>query len=217
MDKCINLALPNGRGQTSCVIRYPVEVTSAKAKKLYKNKLIKLMKESPETLIADCSLAGGKRTKTNLLFYTEHPTAWHTALCTAHSNIKLGGICKGRQLRIGDETDPDSTRLSINVFYNGTIMIQGTEASLELIEKDFQALKELAEKEKKNQEPPPKQEHTGPPPRIAQPCAYEETLKNTSLRSLDTSSTHYNSPAEPSPEGPSPAEPRNNKKTLNSV
>ncbi|MGH0136039.1 UNVERIFIED_CONTAM: hypothetical protein FKN15_058803 [Acipenser sinensis] len=149
MDKCINLALQSGRGQTSSVIRYPDEVTSAKAKKLYKNKL---MKESPDTLIADCSLAGGKRTKTNLLFYTEHPTAWHTALCTAHSNIKLGGICKGRQLRIGDETDPDSTRLSINVFYNGTIMIQGTEASLELFEKDFQALKELAEKEKKTPE-----------------------------------------------------------------
>ncbi|XP_058852600.1 uncharacterized protein LOC131699533, partial [Acipenser ruthenus] len=75
-------SLQNGRGQTSSVIRYPDEVTSAKAKKLYKNKL---MKESPETLIADCSLAGDKRTKTNLLFYTEHPTAWHTTLCTAHN------------------------------------------------------------------------------------------------------------------------------------
>ncbi|MGH0192066.1 UNVERIFIED_CONTAM: hypothetical protein FKN15_002812 [Acipenser sinensis] len=167
MDKCINLALQSGRGQTSSVIRYPDEVTSAKAKKLYKNKL---MKESPETLIADCSLAGGKRTKTNLLFYTEHPTAWHTALCTAHSNIKLGGICKGRQLRIGDETDPDSTRLSINVFYNGTIMIQGTEASLELFEKDFQALKELAEKEKKTPEVLDPEQQPAPHTADTAPC-----------------------------------------------
>ncbi|XP_058863011.1 mucin-6-like [Acipenser ruthenus] len=129
------------------------------------------MKESPETLITDCSLAGGKRTKTNLLFYTQHPTAWHTALCTAHSNIKLGGICKGRQLRIGDETDPDSTRLSINVFYNGTIMIQGTEASLELFEKDFQALKELAEKEKKNPEVLDPEQQPAPHTADTAPCS----------------------------------------------
>ncbi|MGH0130857.1 UNVERIFIED_CONTAM: hypothetical protein FKN15_043636 [Acipenser sinensis] len=60
------------------------------------------------------------------------------------------GNCRERERE--RERDPDSTRLSINVYYNGTIMIQGTEASLELFEKDFQALKELAEKEKKTPE-----------------------------------------------------------------
>ena len=40
----------------------------------------------------------GKNVVTNLLFYTEYTSAWHSALCKHYKHVTKRGICKGRQL-----------------------------------------------------------------------------------------------------------------------
>ena len=43
------------------------------------------------------------RTVTNLLFYTDHTTAWHTAVTRHFSYTTKKGICKGRQTHIFED------------------------------------------------------------------------------------------------------------------
>ncbi|KAJ8348988.1 hypothetical protein SKAU_G00275770 [Synaphobranchus kaupii] len=65
---------------------YPAEVTSETGRKKYKQKILR---EFPETLKADIFILNDKETKADLLFYTEHPNAWHTALCLANKQLKM--------------------------------------------------------------------------------------------------------------------------------
>ena len=124
-------------------IQYPEELRSAKARKLYKHKVLK---DNPDTLTADTALSGDKSITTNLLFHTEHTIAWHISLCSHFKHIRKRGICNGRQIIIfeDEEKDPDNTKLTINLYHNGTVLIQGSEAGLSCFEKQFKALKELA-------------------------------------------------------------------------
>ncbi|MGH0144749.1 UNVERIFIED_CONTAM: hypothetical protein FKN15_053529 [Acipenser sinensis] len=127
-------------------VKYLAEIRSIQAKKLFKNKVLR---ESPETLIADYIEKEERRIKSNLLFYTQHPTAWHTALCRSYPNIKKRGISKGRQISVMEE---DSTMITVNVYNNGTIMVQGSESILDQFALGFQTLKDLAATEKQEPE-----------------------------------------------------------------
>ncbi|MGH0128069.1 UNVERIFIED_CONTAM: hypothetical protein FKN15_004509 [Acipenser sinensis] len=138
----------------SPAFQFPGEVKSAQARKQHKHRVLR---ESPETLIADCFQAGENTVTTNLLLFTEHTDAWHTAICKMYVHVKKGGICQGRQLKIREDADSDHTVFTVNLYQNGTIMIQGSEASLVSFEKNFLALKELAESAK------PKSQNTGTP------------------------------------------------------
>ncbi|MGH0141572.1 UNVERIFIED_CONTAM: hypothetical protein FKN15_026301 [Acipenser sinensis] len=77
-------------------IKYSEEVRFAQAKRQHKNKALR---QSPETLIADYTVLGECRVKSNLLFYTQHPTAWHTALCKTYPCIRKRGSSPTQQLR----------------------------------------------------------------------------------------------------------------------
>ncbi|MGH0151009.1 UNVERIFIED_CONTAM: hypothetical protein FKN15_054151 [Acipenser sinensis] len=138
----------------SPVFQFPGEVKSAQARKQHKHRVLR---ESPETLIADCFQAGENTVTTNLLLFTEHTDAWHTAICKMYVHVKKGGICQGRQLKIREHTHSHHTVFTVNLYQNGTIMIQGSEASLVSFEENFLALKELAESAK------PKSQNTGTP------------------------------------------------------
>ena len=125
---------------------YPAGVNSENARTQHK---LRIQRESPETLLADCNQSQGKSVTTNLLLYTEQTTAWHTAVCAHYPHITKRGICKGRQILTftNEEKDPENRCLTINMYQNGTTMVQGSEAALSSFEKDFSTLKKLAETE----------------------------------------------------------------------
>ncbi|KAI7811058.1 hypothetical protein IRJ41_009861 [Triplophysa rosa] len=142
MDGCTS---SEGRDISNLTITYPDDITSETAKKKFKTKLIK---ESPETLKADFMQINDRTIKADLLFYTDHPNAWHSALCSAYKDFNMCGNKAMRQLYL--DTTP---KFNINLYHNGTIMIQGSEYRLEQFEKDFASLKVLAEKEKSSLPP----------------------------------------------------------------
>ncbi|MGH0149109.1 UNVERIFIED_CONTAM: hypothetical protein FKN15_014316 [Acipenser sinensis] len=127
--------------------QYPAELRSAQARKHHK---LSVLRENPECLYTDCSGTGDKKMRSNLIFYTPHLNAWHTAVCKTYSNVTKKGICQGRQILLREDSDLDSTVLSINVYHSGTVLIQGSEASLTSFEKQYKQLKEAAEIEKTN-------------------------------------------------------------------
>ncbi|MGH0130044.1 UNVERIFIED_CONTAM: hypothetical protein FKN15_072952 [Acipenser sinensis] len=126
-------------------VQYPAELSNAQSKRQHK---ISVLRDNPECLYSDYTNTGGKRIKNNLIFHTEHTQTWHAAICSKHRNIKKRGIWHGRQITVGEDSDPDSTVLTINIYQNGTVVIQGNEASLDLFEKSFQPLKEEVESKK---------------------------------------------------------------------
>ncbi|MGH0180683.1 UNVERIFIED_CONTAM: hypothetical protein FKN15_004336 [Acipenser sinensis] len=158
----------SSNGCCSIEIEYPEELSSAKARKNYKDRVLR---ESPETLIANYSTVDNCRVKCNLLLYTEHPSAWHSALCSTYCNIRKGGIGRGRQLTVFEDSDADSVMLTVNIYHNGTVMVQGRESSLDLFENSFPALRERVERAKTVPElanpqplpPPPVQPSSQPP------------------------------------------------------
>ncbi|MGH0123833.1 UNVERIFIED_CONTAM: hypothetical protein FKN15_029955 [Acipenser sinensis] len=170
----------SSNGCCSIEIEYPEELSSANARKNYKDRVLR---ESPETLIANYSTVDNCRVKCNLLLYTEHPSAWHSALCSTYcnirkggigrgiGNIRKGGISRGRQLTVFEDSNADSVMLTVNVYHNGTVMVQGGESSLDLFENRFPALRERVEREKTIPElanpqplpPPPAQPSSQPP------------------------------------------------------
>ena len=66
-------------------IQYPVHVKNDKARKDYK---MKLLMENQETLFADYYKNGNI---SNLIFHTNHPLAWHSAIL-AHYPLLRGGV-----------------------------------------------------------------------------------------------------------------------------
>ncbi|KAJ8360504.1 hypothetical protein SKAU_G00170290 [Synaphobranchus kaupii] len=114
---------------SSLAISYPDNGSSDTARKKYK---AKLLRDFPETLRADFMIFKDEERKTDLLFYTEHPNDWHTALSSAIKDLKMAGNKAMRQLFL--ETTP---KFNINLYNNGTVMIQGSTHRLEQFERNF--------------------------------------------------------------------------------
>ncbi len=127
-------------------IIYPAEVKSVKDKKRTKEMILK---ENPEMLLSDYSGPDNNRVRCNLLFFTEHPSSWHTILCSNMTCMRKGGISKGRQLTLEGDND---TKLTVNLYHNGTVMVQGPETSLNEFQRNFGNLKKEAQKIKKDPE-----------------------------------------------------------------
>ncbi|KAL7882100.1 hypothetical protein AOLI_G00089490 [Acnodon oligacanthus] len=124
-------------------LNYPQALKTAQAKKTYKHQLLK---ENPECLLADSSQSGPKITVTNLLLHTDHRDTWHRAICAYYKQHRKRGICNGRQITI-DSEDGDASFLTVNVYHNGTIMSQGSEASPSSVQQDFTFIRALTEAE----------------------------------------------------------------------
>ncbi|XP_066514798.1 uncharacterized protein [Hoplias malabaricus] len=126
---------------------FPTDTLSESSKQQHK---LKTQRENPEILFKDCSLIKGKTFTTNLLFHTQHTDVWHTAICQHYKHVTKRGICKGRQIYIFEdsEKEPDGKLLTVNLYLNGTVMIQGSEAALTQFEETFPSLKSQCETEK---------------------------------------------------------------------
>ncbi|XP_071186896.1 uncharacterized protein [Salvelinus alpinus] len=120
-------------------ILYPKKAKNDTMRKTFKQKLLE---ERPETLFADLYKNGDV---SNLIFLTDQPNAWRSAVCSHYPCIKKEGICNGWKLKIKETDDPDSTMITINLYKTGTVMVQG---NIRLFETDFQTIKERAEREK---------------------------------------------------------------------
>ncbi len=174
-------------GPVAHTFSYPPDIQSEKSRQQYK---LKIKKENPEKLFEDSSNSKGKTITTNLLFYTERQTAWHTASCTLLPYHIKHGICRGRKLCIYEDSDknPENRHLTINLYQNGTVMIQGNNAALTNFEQTFQCLKEMVERDEAN---PCEQNHSDTPEDTDQnePSTHinkknrttPETTENTSL------------------------------------
>ncbi len=126
------------------MIIYPAEVKSVKDKKRTKEMILK---ENPEMLLSDYSGPDNNRVRSNRLFFTEHPSSWHTILCSNMTCMRKGGISKGRQLTLEGDND---TKLTVNLYHNGTVMVQGPETSLNEFQRNFINLKKEVQKIKKD-------------------------------------------------------------------
>lgn len=62
---------------------------------------------------------------------------------------RKGGISKGRQLTLEGDND---TKLTVNLYHNGTVMVQGPETSLNEFQRNFENLKLEVQKIKKDPE-----------------------------------------------------------------
>ena len=143
---------------TGCEIQYPAKVTTAQQKKDFK---MNMLRANPETLVTDFSKKNNHKVKCNLLFFTHHPENWHTAICEQFTHIKKNGINKGRQITAYEDADRSSPILTMNIYHNGTVMIQGSENSLDNFENSFPTLKTVATS--KLSPPPPQELQTRSP------------------------------------------------------
>lgn len=124
----------------SIPITYPSKATNEILKKKHKDKLLK---DSPETLYSDLYRNGEV---SNIIFHTEDPEAWHSAIRHHYPTVIRKGISNGWKLQIkeGEESDSD-VMITANLYKNGTVMIQG---KLKQFEKDFLLIKEKAQQNK---------------------------------------------------------------------
>ncbi|XP_039677898.1 uncharacterized protein LOC120572646 [Perca fluviatilis] len=83
------------------------------------------------------------------------------SFCEIFTHVKKNGISKGRQITVCEE-DPTSPTLIINIYHNGTIMIQGSENSMDNFDKHFQSMKSVAEKKKKGNSQIPQRDQPSP-------------------------------------------------------
>ncbi len=120
-------------------LSYPQDVKNESARKTYKQKILK---ERPETLFSDTYKTGDV---SNLIFLTDQPLAWHSAISAHYPSVKKKGICNGWKLKIKEAEDPDTAMTSVNIYKNGTVMVQG---NLKQFEMDFLLIKERAQQEK---------------------------------------------------------------------
>lgn len=92
---------------------------------------------------------------TNLLFYSEHSLLWHTAFSQNFPFTKKRGICKGRQILVFENTENNNeTRfLTLNLYQNGTVMIQGSESALKVFIEEFEEIKTLALSDDEDDDP----------------------------------------------------------------
>lgn len=125
-------------------VQYPDNLKCQKEKKAYK---LQKLKDMPETLTADYKMIAGAKEMCDLIFFTKDPGSWHTLLCNQYKNVKRCGISKGRQIQI--QEDGINGHLTINVYNNGTVMIQGSEDSLACFCKSFYVLADTVKTETK--------------------------------------------------------------------
>ncbi len=117
-------------------IQYPSEIKTDSARKNYKQKLLS---NNPETLFADLLKTGEI---CNLIFFSDHPSAWHKAIIKHYPSVK---ICNGWKVKIREPQDTDSTVITVNIYKNGTVMVQG---NLKLFQADYRAIAEAMKHEK---------------------------------------------------------------------
>ncbi|XDV33405.1 hypothetical protein PO909_003829 [Leuciscus waleckii] len=120
-------------------IQYPSEVKSDTARKTYKQKLLT---NNPETLFADLFKTGEV---CNLIFFSDHPSTWHKAIINHYPSVKKEGICNGWKVKIREPHDPDSTVMTVNIYKNGTVMVQG---DLKIFQADYRTISEIVKHEK---------------------------------------------------------------------
>ncbi|XP_041939849.1 flocculation protein FLO11-like [Alosa sapidissima] len=134
------MATLKGRSFSSPAVSYPATVNSETQRKKYKEQLLR---DSPETLVTDFMVLNGKETKVDLVFFTSHPEAWHQTLSSYNKAFKMAGNKAMRQLYLDSKP-----KFNINIYNNGTVMIQGSETGLDQFERDFSKLKARVEKVK---------------------------------------------------------------------
>ena len=120
-------------------IEYPPAVKSKTARNKYKQQVLR---ERPETLFLDLYKDGRA---CNLIFYTDEAYAWLDVISSHYSSVKRTGICNGWKISVFEENDPDNTVMTVNLFKNGTAMVQGHLAKFEDV---FPTMKLRAQKEK---------------------------------------------------------------------
>lgn len=121
----------------SIPITYPYKATNEILKKKHKEKLLK---DRPETLYSDLYKNGEV---SNIIFYTEDPEAWHSAIRQHYPTVIRKGISNGWKLQVKEEDDSESdVMITANLYKNGTVMIQG---NLKKFEKDFLQIKRKAQ------------------------------------------------------------------------
>lgn len=112
-----------------------------------KHHKLKQLREIPENLFADFTEG---QSISDLLFYTEHTAAWLNSFCKFFNYVLLKSINNGQQLLTFENEEENSEKrvFTINVYHNGTVMVQGSESALNAFLKDFDILRELAETER---------------------------------------------------------------------
>ncbi|KAL6459079.1 hypothetical protein MHYP_G00325510 [Metynnis hypsauchen] len=160
----------------SRTFEFPTEIRSESSRQQHKQKA---QRENHETLFKDCGIIKGKRTTTNLLFYTGHSTAWHSAIHKYFTHTTKRGIFKGRQIYVFEdaETDSENRLLTVNLYHNGTVMVQGREEARLKFEGAFPHLTALAECEKHSTS----SANTAPPP---SPCLHSTVAEIRNSLSL---------------------------------
>lgn len=129
-------------------VEYPAHCTTAKAKKTYKEKILR---ENPHELYADYVRLNNKKTVNNLIFHTTKVSSWRSVLETHFKYVTKEGIGRGGRLIIckDENLDTDDMILTITYYTKGTVLIQGNEKHLRSFIKAFPSLKLKAEKDSK--------------------------------------------------------------------
>ncbi|KAG9262740.1 hypothetical protein AMEX_G24564 [Astyanax mexicanus] len=143
--KCMKMAAAAAAeaALSSSAFEYPKEIQSNEEKKQKHKK--KVMRENPEKLWRDCTVRNNKSTTTNLQFYTERTTAWSSAISTHFPNTSKQRINHAQQIYIyEDEEMNPKNKVTVNIFHNGTVMVQGNVHALIRFEQAFSHLKALA-------------------------------------------------------------------------
>ncbi|KAL1261429.1 hypothetical protein QQF64_006694 [Cirrhinus molitorella] len=121
----------------SIPITYPYKATNEILKKKHKEKLLK---DRPETLYSDLYKNGEV---SNIIYYTEDPEAWHSAIRQHYPTVIRKGISNEWKLQVKEEDNLESdVMITANLYKNGTVMIQG---NLKTFEKDFLQIKKKAQ------------------------------------------------------------------------
>lgn len=152
---------------------YPAEIRTETGRQQFR---LKFQRENPELLFKDCYSSKGKMITTNLLFYTDHTSAWHTALCTHFKFTTKRGIGKGRQICIFEDEDKESKFLTVNIYQNGTVMVQGNQAALCSFEKAFPTVKDLSDSGKESTNQAPRTESLPPLSTVLQMTPASDTM-----------------------------------------
>lgn len=113
---------------------YPSHITTVRAKQTFK---LKVLQESSETVIADLTTTEKGKVKSNLLFFTHNPKAWHLTFTQAFIHIKKNSISKGRQITVYEDEDKICPMFTINIYNNGIIMVQLFENCLNNFQNNF--------------------------------------------------------------------------------
>ena len=129
-------------------IHYPSEVKNELQRREFKQKLLE---GNPETLFADLYKNGEV---SNLIFYSEHPSIWHSTIIHHHPSAERKGICNGWKLQLTEKEDPDTVITTINIYKTGKIMVQG---NIKTFQSEFETIKAqaAAQREKSGPLDPP--------------------------------------------------------------